>query len=133
MKSKYTIGSKIHQALCKIENTTMDAGTWRKSIQYKDAPSIFDRAIIQPLVNDGMVNRVDYNFYITTQGSARLDTMGRYVKKPVVNKRLPVSIEIYRGNELTQPATRQGADDHFSFPSKRGNTLYYRDGSEIRL
>ena len=133
MKSKYTIGSKIHQALCKIENTTMDAGTWRKAIQYKDAPSIFDRAIIQPLVNDGMVNRVDYNFYITAQGSARLDNMGRYVKKPVINKRLPVTHETYRGNELTQPATRLGADDHFNYPSKRGNTLYFRDGREIRL
>jgi hypothetical protein len=80
MKSKYTLGSKIHQALCKLEICNMDANTLRKIIDFRESTSIFDRVIIQPLVNDQMITRVDINFYITPQGLARLDSMGRFVK-----------------------------------------------------
>jgi hypothetical protein len=128
MKSKYTIGSKIHQALCKIESLPMDAGTWRKSVNYKDAPSIFDRAIIQPLTNDGFINRVGYNFSITPSGVSRLDNMGRFVKKQLPKREAKYTYEVYQGKETRLPAVRVGADDHFKFPSRRFDGLYFRDG-----
>ena len=34
----------------------------------------------------------------------------------------------YSGAELAEPAVRQGADDHMRLPSRRGDSLYYRDG-----
>jgi len=34
----------------------------------------------------------------------------------------------YSGLELAEPAVRQGADDHMRLPSRRGDSLYYRDG-----
>jgi hypothetical protein len=37
----------------------------------------------------------------------------------------------YSGADLTAPATRPGADDHMEHPSRRGNTLVYRDGKEV--
>ena len=30
--------------------------------------------------------------------------------------------------ELTLPAVRPGADDHLEYPSRRGNTLYFKNG-----
>jgi hypothetical protein len=129
MKSKYTIGSKIHQALCKIEMLPMDAGTWRKAVQYKDAPSIFDRAIIQPLSNDGFINRSGYNFTITPSGVSRLDQMGRFVKKQLPKRESKYTYELYTGKETRLPAVRQGADDHFACPSRRFDGLFFRDGS----
>jgi hypothetical protein len=39
----------------------------------------------------------------------------------------------YRPKELSEPATRIGADDHDQHPSRRGNTLRYRDGREERI
>lgn len=35
----------------------------------------------------------------------------------------------YRCPELSEPAVRLGADDHMRLPSRRGDRLYYRDGS----
>jgi len=34
----------------------------------------------------------------------------------------------YHCPELSLPAVRLGADNHAEHPSRRGNTLYYRDG-----
>jgi hypothetical protein len=125
MKSKYSIGSKIHQALCKLETAGMDAGTLRKSIEFKESSSIFDRVIIQPLVNDGMVSRQDINFYITPVGVTRLDSMGRFIKSRLrIKEKLIWVPYVYQET----PSVRVNADDHFKFGSRRGNKIYYRDG-----
>jgi hypothetical protein len=125
MKSKYTIGSKIHQALCKLEIGGMDAGALRKAIDFKESSSIFDRAIIQPLVNDLMISRMDVNFYITPTGVARLDSMGRFIKSRLT-RREKVEWTTYVFKET--PSVRPHADDHFEHASRRGNKLFYRDG-----
>lgn len=39
----------------------------------------------------------------------------------------------YHPHELSAPAVRLGADDHMKHPSRRGNTLCYRDGREERV
>ena len=39
----------------------------------------------------------------------------------------------YHPKELSEPATRIGADDHNQYPSRRGNTLRYKDGREERI
>lgn len=125
MKSKYTLGSKIHQALCKLEICNMDANTLRKIIDFRESTSIFDRVIIQPLVNDQMITRVDINFYITPQGLARLDSMGRFVKSRLTKLEKAVwTTYVYKET----PSVRIEADDHFQCASRRGNQLFYRDG-----
>jgi len=125
MKSKYTLGSKIHQALCKLEFLSMDAGSLRKIIDFRESTSIFDRVIIQPLVNDQMISRTDINFHITPQGIARLDSMGRFVKSRLA-QRERVGWEVYVYKKT--PSVRIEADDHFQCASRRGNQLFYRDG-----
>ena len=39
----------------------------------------------------------------------------------------------YHPEELSAPAVRLGADDHMQYPSRRGSTLRYRDGSEAKV
>jgi hypothetical protein len=39
----------------------------------------------------------------------------------------------YHCPELSLPAVRVGADNHAEHPSRRGNTLYYRDGRTERV
>ena len=125
MKSKYTLGSKIHQALCKLEMGGMDAGSLRKAIDFRESTSIFDRVIIQPLVNDQMIGRMDINFFITPQGVARLDGMGRFVKSRLMKtERVGWQPYVY----IETKSVRLRADDHFQCASRRGNQLFYRDG-----
>ena len=125
MKSKYTIGSKIHQALCKLEMGGLDVSTLRKAIDFKESSSIFDRAIIQPLSNDGMIQRMDMTYFITPDGVARLDNMGRFVKSRLA-RREKVEWTTYVFKET--PSVRPHADDHFKHASRRGNKLFFRDG-----
>jgi hypothetical protein len=125
MKSKYTIGSKIHQALCKLELGGMDPMTLRKAIDFKESSANFDRSIIQPLVNDRMINRMDLNYFITPEGVSRLDNMGRFVKRRLA-RREKAEWTLYIPSEA--PSVRPHADDHFAYASRRGNKLYYRDG-----
>jgi hypothetical protein len=125
MKSKYTLGSKIHQALCKLEIGGMDAGSLRKIIDFRESTNIFDRVIIQPLVNDQMIARMDINFYITPQGVARLDSMGRFIKSKLTRKE-KLEWKPYVFKETASVRTQ--ADDHFQWASRRGNQLFYRDG-----
>jgi hypothetical protein len=125
MKSKYTIGSKIHQALCKLEMGGLDVSTLRKAIDFKESSSIFDRAIIQPLSNDGMISRMDMTYYITPDGVSRLDNMGRFVKSRLARKeKMEWTTYVYKES----PSVRPHADDHFQYASRRGNKLYFRDG-----
>jgi len=35
--------------------------------------------------------------------------------------------------ELTLPAVRSGADDHLEYPSRRGNTLYFKNGRTEKI
>jgi len=126
IKSKYTIGSKIHQALSKLEMGGLDMATLRKAINYKDSTKIFDECIIQPLVADKMIHRMDINYYITPIGQSRLESMGRYiihVPKPRYQK---VEWVVYK--PTLNNTVRIHADDNFKFPSRRGDKLYYRDG-----
>ena len=133
MQPKYTRMSRIHQSLCKIEVMAMEAGHWRRVVNFKDSTKIFDQSIIQPLLNDGMITRNETLYYITPKGSEKLDHLGRYTNPVAKTKRAPVEFVPYDGNELLSKSVRIGADDHFSFPSRRGNTLFYRDGREVSI
>ena len=133
MQPKYTRMSRIHQALCKIEHKSMDIGTWRVASQFKDSTKIFDQSVIQPLVNDGMILRRELYYHITPKGSEKLDELGRYAQNATRTRREPRQFLPYDGNELVVKSVRVGADDHFQFPSRRGNTLFYRDGREVAI
>ena len=39
----------------------------------------------------------------------------------------------YHPHELSAPAVRLGADDHMKYPSRKGNTLQYRDGRKEKI
>ena len=40
---------------------------------------------------------------------------------------------VYTCPELQSSSLRIGQDDHAAYPSRRGNTLYYRDGRTERV
>ena len=40
---------------------------------------------------------------------------------------------VYTCPELRSSTMRVGQDDHAAYPSRRGNTLYYRDGRTERV
>jgi hypothetical protein len=111
----------------------MEAGQWRRAVNFKDSSKIFDQSVIQPLLNDGMITRTEMQYHITPKGSEKLDHLGRYTNPVAKTKRAPVEFVPYDGNELLGKAVRIGADDHFNFPSRRGNTLFYRDGREVLI
>ena len=103
----------------------LDVSTLRKAIDFKESSSIFDRAIIQPLSNDGMISRMDMTYYITPDGVSRLDNMGRFVKSRLARKeKMEWTTYVYKES----PSVRPHADDHFQYASRRGNKLYFRDG-----
>jgi predicted transcriptional regulator len=133
LQPKYTRMSRIHQALCKIEHKAMDIGALRLASHFKYSTKIFDQSVIQPLVNDGMILRRELYYYITPKGSEKLDELGRYTQTLNKTRREPRQFLPYDGNELICASVRPGADDHFAFPSRRGNTLFYKDGKEVAI
>jgi hypothetical protein len=126
VKSKYTAGSKIHQALTKLEMLGMDAFALRKAINFKDSTKLFFIRIIEPLVVDNMIKPVDKIYFLTPEGQSRLQAMGRYVVHVPRVMREKYKFEPYK--PVKTPSVRPNADDNFNFPSRRGNYLFYRDG-----
>jgi len=126
VKSKYTAGSKIHQALTKLEMGGLDAFTLRKAINFKDSTKLFFKRIIEPLVGDNMIKPADEIYFLTPNGQSRLETMGRYVVHVPRVRREREKFEPYK--PVKTPSVRPNADDNFNFPSRRGNHLFYRDG-----
>ena len=57
MISKYTTGSRIHQALARIYQSRITAQELRKEIGYTESILRLEEFIISPLLNDGFISR----------------------------------------------------------------------------
>lgn len=127
MISKYTKNSKIHQALDRLYREPMAPGELRRAIEFKESMSKFDASIIVPLTNDRCILRKEQKYFITPRGQEKLMELGR-IKKYLTPVTRHIGSGPYDGAELRKSVERPGADDHFKYPSRRNNWLYYRDG-----
>jgi hypothetical protein len=94
-----------------------------------ESMSRFLESCIQPLTNDGYIERDGLLLKATEKGKAKWEEMGPVKKRlpQVVTKNLMKS-EPYDGAELRRNPIRPGSADFLSIPSLIGNTRFYRDG-----
>ena len=134
--SKYSRGSYIHRAL---EHLSRRANTPDKLRREIASVSIarFQETIIDPLVNDGFIEKVGLSYQVTPKGEAKLVELG-----PVKEKLPPtfagarknnVFAGIYDGKELKPQQNRMEGNDHLALPSRVDDKLYYRDGRVVEL
>ena len=136
MKSKYTRGSHIHQALVRISREPMNELILRKEISTASMTRFYE-SVIRPLIADGLAESKVGVLYITDKGNQKVDELG-----PVKEKLPPQYAEsrkinrmegLYKGNELKPQQNRPAGNDHLSLPSRTGNTLRYRDGRVLEM
>lgn len=129
---KYSRGSYIHRALEKLSREPMSADKLRRDISSVSIAR-FHESIVNPLTNDGFIESKGGILHITSKGEVKLDELG-----PVKDKLPPQFAEtrrnnimtngLYDGKELKPQQNRLDGNDHFAWPSRVDNVLYYRDG-----
>jgi len=125
--SKFVKNSKIHQALNVLAFIPMGDMELKKKIDFTSSMPRFQEHIIMPLTNGGYVHREQSHYKITEAGKDLLEYLG------IIKIKLPASMKFvptgsYDGTDTTKPSVRISGDDHFKHPSRRGDTLFYRDG-----
>lgn len=135
--SKYSRGSYIHRSLERLSREPMSSDNLRREISSVSSVR-FQESIVDPLINDGFVESKDHILHITIKGQSKLDELG-----PVKDKLPPQFAEarridimkngLYDGKELKPQQNRLDGNDHFIWPSRVDNTLYYRDGRVVEL
>jgi hypothetical protein len=135
--SKYSRGSYIHRALEKLSREPMSADRLRRDISSVSIAR-FHESIIDPLVGDGFIESKGGIYHITSKGEVKLAELG-----PVKDKLPPQFAKArqndimhngtYDGKELKPQQNRLDGNDHFMWPSRVDNTLYYRDGRVVEM
>jgi hypothetical protein len=127
MKSKYTRGSLIHQAIESLDRMPRSPEQLRTSL---DNISIkrFNEYVTEPLVRDGFALIKENMMYLTALGREKFSELGMCKTRLPPSHRAELIRTVYEGKELQAAAVRVGADDHMRFPSRVGNRLHYRDG-----
>jgi hypothetical protein len=125
--SRYIKNSKLHQALDVLSRTPLNELDLKRKINFTASVPRFNVHVIIPLIADGMVKRVELLYKITSTGEETLRELGRIkAVLPATSKFVPTGS--YDGKELTKAAVRASGDEHFKWPSRRGDMLFYRDG-----
>ena len=128
MKSTYTRGSLIHQALEKISRQHMSALEWRQLTTKKPMVD-FQTKAIDPLIADGYVTTRNKMYVITRDGEEYLETLGR-VKMQLPNTQVHHTMNTtYDGAELKKRPDRPNAERFLDYPSRVSGRLFYRNGT----
>ena len=131
MISKYTVGSRIHQALERIYKSRVTAQELRKEINYTESILRLEEFIVTPLISDGYVERTNGESFhpyltITHKGEEKYLEMG-VVKRPMPRaEKVDKFVGTYDGKELRAFTGRPGAMDHEKYPSRMAEGLVYR-------
>ena len=125
--SKFVKNSKIHQALNVLAFVPMNESELKKKIDFTLSMPRFNEHIIMPLTNGGYVHREQSHYKITEAGKDLLLYLG-IIKIKLPNSAKFVPVGTYDGMDTLKPSVRTSGDDHFRCPSRRGDTLFYRDG-----
>jgi hypothetical protein len=127
MKSKYTRGSLIHQAIEAIERQPRSPNQLRTVL---DNISIarFNQYVTEPLLKDGFALLNGDVMYLTALGREKFSELGMCKSRLPPSHKAEMLHTTYDGKELKMAAVRPGADNHMGFPSRVNDTLRYRDG-----
>jgi|GEM_PF-3442835 len=131
MISKYTAGSKIHQALERIRKSSISSQELRKEINYTESILRLEEFIVTPLISDGFVIRTNgHSFFplltITPKGEEKYLSMGLAKRRVAKVDRVDRFVGTYDGKELKAFTGRPGAMDHMKCPSLMAEGLVYR-------
>jgi len=131
MISKYTSGSKIHQALERINKSSVTAQELKKEINYTESILRLEEFIITPLLSDGYIRRGEtVNFYspliITPKGEEKYLSMGMVKRHAPRVEKINRLSGTYDGKELKAFTGRPGAMDHEKYPSLMAEGTVYR-------
>lgn len=94
----------------------------------------FDGEYMARLISNGYVARDADRWFLTKPGRDKLEQLGPArgirLRGSMATHRLASfgSAEIYDPSTYPTTPRRPGAEDFLEFPSRMGNTLYYRDG-----
>lgn len=125
--SRYIKNSKLHQALDALSRESLNESDLKRKINFTASVPRFNESVLIPLTNDKFVTRVHMLYKITPLGEEALQELGRIkVMLPATTKFVPEGD--YDGKELNMACVRPSGDEHFQFPSRRDNMLFYRDG-----
>jgi hypothetical protein len=127
MKSKYTRGSLIHQAIESLERLPRSPEQLRTTL---DNISIarFNQYVTEPLLRDGFAMLNENVLYLSAAGREKFSELGMCKTRLPSSHKADLLNTTYDGKELQIAAVRVGADDHMRFPSRVGSQLRYRDG-----
>ena len=127
MENRYTKNSKLHHALDVLSMSPLIELDLKRKINYTSSVPRFNQHVIIPLLTQKFIHREGPLYKITSAGDDMLRSLGRIkIKLPASSKFVPTGS--YDGKELTKGAVRASGDDHFKWPSRRGDMLFYRDG-----
>jgi len=127
MKTKYTRGSLIHQAMESLERLPRPPEQLRTKLN-NISMTRFNQYVTEPLVSDGMALIKENMMYLTAKGREKLSHLGMHKIQLPPPQRTALPTTTYEGKELMGAAVRVGADDHMDCPSRVNNKLHYRDG-----
>jgi len=128
MKSKYFVGSIIHRVLEQIiDEPSTDRQLCR--LFSKESMQKFARANIEPLIADGFVNRAGEFLIVSPRGKEKYQMLGPVTAKKEKRERV-FFYEPYVSKEFSGDLARSSSSDHEKYPSRRGNTLVWRNGHQ---
>jgi hypothetical protein len=132
MIPKYTRGSKIHRALAHLGILPREPNDLVKLINFGESATRLQNQILSPLKDDGFARWEGDKFVITELGKEKLLELGQIKNRlPGIDskpKHIPLNLRDY-----LSPIFRVGADDHEQYPSRVGDSLFYRDGRVVQL
>lgn len=127
--SKYSRNSSIHRTLEYIVQVPCTAIYLRPMIT-NESMSRFLESCIQPLINDGYVEKEGLLLKATETGKQKWLDMGPVKKRlPQVVTKNWMTAPTYDGAELKRNSVRPGADQFLGVPSLIGDQRFYRDGT----
>ena len=127
--SKYSRNSSIHRTLEHIVQIPMTAIYLRPMIT-NESMSRFLESCIQPLMNDGYIEKDWLLLKATEKGKEKYREMGPVKKRlPKIITKNWMTAPTYDGAELKRKPVRHGADQFLGIPSLIGDTRFYRDGT----
>lgn len=124
----YKRGTRIHFVLDRLSRLPIPVETFRLDMSLLESTARVNESIIEPLLRSNYMELKDGKYHITPSGLNKLHELG------FVKPRLTPSAQInrmeghYDGKELRVSIDRRGADDHMQHPSRRNDSLYFKDG-----
>ena len=127
---KIVRGAGSHRILLALLDRARSSRDLKRVVGAVNGVSRFRGDYMDRLVANGFVFEADAMWFITELGRQKCAQVGTERRPDVAGPRTAVFVaaKIER-----PPVRRPGAEDFLNWPSRRGNTLYFRDGRKVRI